>query len=182
MKLLKPFIFVAFLSSCATMSHGPEQRVIVSTPGAPHAECTLTSATLGARNFTTPEAINIPRSSEIITVSCRKKCFDDATKTFGPVINREDLAINGVITGLPPVAIDAATGRAYNYSYDFAVPMKSNHKCSPHRKGFLQGDQRDFDNQIRDFKFDEPADPLPDTLPDPNKTNDTSASENTKTK
>jgi len=182
MKLLKPFIFAILLSSCATISHGPQQRVIVSTPGAPHAECTLTSTTLGTRNFITPEAINIPRSSETINVSCRKKCFDDVTKTFGPIINGEDLAVNGVITGLPPVAIDAATGRAYNYSYDFVITMKSNHKCSPNRKGFLQGNKRDFDNQIRDFKFDELVDPLPDTLPDPNKTNDTSASENTKSK
>jgi len=171
MKLFKPLIISAILSACATTTHGPEQRVMISTPGAPHADCTLTSARLGVRNFTTPEAINIPRSAERIEVTCHKKCFDDATRIFTPVINGEDLAVSGLIGGLGPVAIDTATRRAYNYAYDFIIPMKSNHRCSPFRKGFLQGDQKDFDNQIRDFSFDQPSELPTDTNPDSSKIN-----------
>jgi len=169
MNRLKPLLCAAFLSGCATMTHGPQQRVAVSTPGAPHAECTLTSPTLGVQKFITPEAINIPRSSEKISVSCHKKCFDDATKTFQPVLNGEDLAVGGLIGGIGPVAIDAATGRAYNYAYDFDIPMRSNHRCASHRKEFLQGDQKDFNNEIKDFNFDEPPAPLPEAVQEPRK-------------
>ena len=182
MKKLGAFLFAILLSGCATMTHGPQQRVMVSTPSAPHAECTLTSATLGARKFISPEAINIPRSSEKISITCHKKCFDDATKTFDPVLNGEDLAISGLIGGIGPVTIDAATGRAYNYAYNFDVPMSSNHKCSAHRKGFLQGDQKDFDNEIKDFKLDEPPAPLSDAIQEPKKANDPNIPDNTKIK
>jgi hypothetical protein len=182
MNRLKPLLCAAFLSGCATMTHGPQQRVAVSTPGAPHAECTLTSPTLGVQKFITPEAINIPRSSEKISVSCHKKCFDDATKTFQPVLNGEDLAVGGLIGGIGPVAIDRATGSAYNYTYDFSIPMKSNHRCAAHRKGFLQGDQKDFDNEIKDFNFDQLPAPLPETISEPKKSNDPIIPDNTKIK
>jgi len=182
MRRLRAFLFAVLLPGCATMSHGPQQRVMVSTPGAPHAECTLTSETLGDRKFITPEAINIPRSSEKITIACHKKCFDDATKTFGPTLNGEDLAVGGLIGGIAPVAIDAATGRAYNHAYDFSIPMKSNRRCSAHRKGFLQGDQKDFDNEIKDFNFDQPPTPLLETIQEPKKANDPSIPDNTKIK
>lgn len=161
MRRLRVFLFAFLLPGCATISHGPHQRVMVSTPGAPHAECTLTSETLGARKFITPEAINISRSSQKITIMCHKKCFDDATKTFDPALNGEDLVVGGFIGGIAPVAIDAATGRAYNYPYDFIIPMKSNRRCAAHQKGFLQGDQKDFNNEIKDFNFDEPSAPQP---------------------
>ena len=182
MRPIKPFIMAGLLAGCATVTHGPEQRVMVSTPGAPQADCTITSTTLGTRKFKTPEAINIPRSSEKINITCTKKCFEDATRAFEPVINGEDLAIGGLIGGLGPVAIDAATKRAYNYAYDFVIPMTSNHKCSSHRKGFLQGDQKDFDNQIKDFNFDEAPEPLPEIVPDNKKTTNPNAVESSKIK
>jgi hypothetical protein len=182
MRRLRAFLFAVLLSGCATVSHGPQQRVMVSTPGAPHAECALTSATLGARKFITPEAINIPRSSEKISITCHKQCFHDATKTFDPVLNGEDLAVGGLIGGIGPVAIDAATGRAYNYTYDFRIPMKSNRRCAAHRKGFLQGDQKDFDNEIKDFNFDQLPAPLPETISEPKKSSDPIIPDNTKIK
>ena len=182
MSPIKPFIMAGLLAGCATVTHGPEQRVMVSTPGAHQAYCAMTSTTVGTRKFTTPEAINIPRSSEKITVSCHKKCFYDATKTFDPVINGEDLAIGGFIGGIGPVAIDAATSRAYNYAYDVDIPMSSNHKCAAYRKGFLQGDKKDFDNEIKDFKFDEPPAPLSDAIQEPKKPNEPHIPDNTKIK
>jgi len=172
MKLLRAFIFAVLLSGCASVTHGPQQRVIISTPGAPQADCTMISTTLGTRKFTTPEAINIPRSSEKITITCHKKCFHDATATFKPIINGEDLAVGEVIGGLASVAIDAATGRAYNYVYDFSILMQSNHRCTFHRKGFLQGDQKDFDNEIKDFNFDKPLVPLPEAVQETKKANE----------
>lgn len=175
MKWFRPYLYATILSGCATITHGPQQRIMVSTPGAPHAECTLTSPTLSVQKFITPEAINIPRSSEQISVTCRKKCFDDVTKTFNPVINGEDLATGVLIGGIGPVMIDAVTGQAYNYAYDFSISMKSNHRCTIQRKGFLQGNQKDLNNEIKDFYFDEPPVPLPEAVQEPKKTNDQNA-------
>ncbi len=155
---------------------------MVSTPGAPHAECTLTSVTLSTRKFITPEAINIPRSSEKISITCQKKCFDEATKIFDPILNGEDLAVGGLLGGIAPVAIDAVTGRAYNYAYDFSIPMTSNRRCAAHQKRFLQGDKKDFDNEIKDFNFDEPSSSLPEAIQEPKKANDLSMPDNAKNK
>ena len=155
MKLLR-ILLALLLSSCATITHDSRQRIIVSTPGAPKATCVLNSPTLGSKKFTTPEAIYIPRKSETIEVSCHKKCFSDASKIFNPVKNTEDLAMNGIAGGLPGASIDIATGKANNYPYEFTINMELNHRCKKSSKGFLDGDPKDFDSHIDDFKFDEP--------------------------
>lgn len=163
----------AAISGCATATHGPKQRVIVSTPGAPKAECTLKSHSLGVRRFTTPEAIDVPRSDEAVEISCHKKCFHDETKTFSSKLNAEELASNGFFGGfgaVGPIAIDLATKKAYDYTYDFIIEMKSNGQCRSKRKGFLDGDPKDFDNNIKDFSFDESPKPLPEISPEDLKT------------
>lgn len=144
------------------MTHGPKQRVMITTPGAPKAECTLSSKSMAEQHFTTPEAIELPRSSEVVEVHCHKKCFYDEIKTFTPVINGEDLASNGFFGGAAPLAIDLTTKKAYNYSYDLTIEMKPNRRCRAKRKGFLDGDPKDFDNRIDDFTFDDGPKPLPD--------------------
>ena len=167
---LSRIVFMALaVSGCASATHGTKQRVMVSTPGAPKAECRLTSKSLGTQRFLTPEAVEIPRSSEAIEISCHKKCFYDETKTFNSSINAEDLASNGFFVGFAgaaPIAIDLATKKAYNYTYDFVVQMKPDHRCRSKRKGFLDGDPKDFDNRIQDFSFDDNPAPLPDPAPE----------------
>ncbi len=161
MKLYKFLVIPLALAGCASLTHGKNQHVLISTPGAPHAECTVTSQSFGVKRVVTPEALNIPRSSEQITVSCHKQCYENVTKTIDPDLNTEDLASNGFF-GIATVAIDAATKRAYNYAYDFVVPMKLKSGCKKSGKSFLDGNPRDFNNQIQDFSFDDkPPPPLP---------------------
>ncbi len=165
MKLYKFLVIPLTLAGCASLTHGKNQRVLISTPGASHAECTVTSQSLGVQKVITPEALNVPRSSEQITVSCHKQCYVNATKVIAPDLNTEDLASNGFF-GIATVAIDAATKRAYNYTYDFVVPMKLKPGCNRSSKGFLDGNPKDFNNQIHDFSFDDkPPPPLPEETP-----------------
>lgn len=160
MNFRKALILTFALGGCASMTHGKNQRVIISTPGAPHAVCAVTSESLGVRYIVTPEALVLPRSSEQLKVSCHKKCFEDTARTFEPDLNTEDLASNGFF-GFAPLAVDLATQRAYNYSYDLTLPMSADHRCKKTAKGYLDGNPRDFDNRIEDFSFDGPP-PLPE--------------------
>lgn len=155
-------LMALILSGCASVSHGPKQRVMVSSPGAPYARCTISSSTLGVQSFTTPEAFMIPRSSDNIIISCSKDCFEDAQKTFTPSVNGEDVASNGFFGGAAPALIDYSTKKLYNYNYDFIIEMKPLNKCRIKKKGFLDGNQKDFDNQIKDFSFDANSKSMPE--------------------
>lgn len=143
------------------MTHGPKQRIMVSTPGVPRAQCTLTSHSLGVLDFTTPEAVELPRSSETVEVRCRKKCFFEEARTFTPVMNGEDLASNVFLGGSGPLAIDLATNRSYGYKYDFVITLKPDPRCGSKRNGFLDGNPVALDDQLDDFTFD----PVPKLLP-----------------
>jgi hypothetical protein len=58
---------------------GDSQSIAIDTPGVPRAKCVLNSVTVGRVNVTTPAQIEVDRSPEIIVVSCRKRCFLDAS-------------------------------------------------------------------------------------------------------
>jgi hypothetical protein len=161
MKSYKIILLAIAIPGCASTTHEAKQRIMLTTPGAPKAGCKLTSKSLGVQYFTTPEAIEIPRSSDSIEISCHKKCYYDEAKIFDPVINGEDLASNGFFGGAAPLAVDVATRKYYNYQYDFVIQMKPNKHCGANRKGFLDGSSKDFDNQIKDFSYDD-QNPLPE--------------------
>lgn len=115
------------------------------------------------QSIITPEALELPRSSEPIKIMCHKICFIDAERIFSPVINSENLVSNSFFGGAGPLPIDLATGKAYNYTYDFIINMELNQRCKSKKKGFLDGDPKDFDNRIEDFSFDEKVAPTLDT-------------------
>jgi hypothetical protein len=163
MKLRVILIVSAALSSCASMTNGPKQRVMVSTPGAPKAECSLYSKNTYMQSFVTPEALELPRSSEPIKIMCHKICFIDSERIFSPVITSENLISNSLLGGPGSLAIDLATKKSYNYTYEFMIKMEPDKRCKSAKKGFLDGDPKDFDNRIEDFSFDEKIAPALDT-------------------
>lgn len=55
------------------------QKIAIDTPGAPGAQCSLSSVVVGNVSVTTPGAIEVDRSPEIIVVRCRKACYLDAS-------------------------------------------------------------------------------------------------------
>lgn len=65
-------------------SQEPAARdVIVQTPEAPGAECTLTSPAIGSRTIITPASVNVT-GQDILNVSCRKECFQEGSAIVPP--------------------------------------------------------------------------------------------------
>lgn len=155
-------LFGAFtsLSACASATNGAKQRVMVSAPGAVNAKCSLISPSLGVQYFTTPEAIEISRSSEEIQIHCQKKCFKDSVSRYKPVINSEDLASNVFLGGVVPLAIDMTTKKYYSYNHEINIEMSRDGRCQKELKGFLDGEPKDYDNRIKDFSFDSSDEPI----------------------
>ncbi len=141
------------LSGCASSTRGKDQRIMVTTPGAPGASCRLLSDSQEIYSFTTPEAIQLSRASGPVEVRCQKKCFLSVVKIFTPSINGEQ-EINDISADLAFIATNLTTHKSYNYNFDFIIPMKRDSRCKPEGKAFLDGDQNDFDNAIDDFSFD----------------------------
>jgi hypothetical protein len=141
------------LSGCASSTRGKDQRIIVTTPGAPGASCRLFSGGQELNSFTTPEAILLSRTSGPVEVRCQKKCFPSAVKIFAPSINGEQ-EINDISADLAFLSTNLMTQRAYNYNFDFIIPMKHDGRCKRREKAFLDGNPNDFNNTIDDFSFE----------------------------
>lgn len=72
------------LGGCSAAAPEPTPRdVTVQTPGVPGAECTLTSPTMGAKTVTTPASINVV-GQDVVSVSCRKECFQEGSAVIPP--------------------------------------------------------------------------------------------------
>ncbi len=95
------------------------QQVAIDTPGVPGAQCTLSSVTVGRQTVTTPGAIDVDRSPEIIVVLCRKPCFLDTSTMINPEgLRKPDGSVvygypaETQLTMRPAKSCDAAAARA----------------------------------------------------------------------
>lgn len=110
------------LAGCSTIVKGTTQQIAVSTPGAPGAQCTLTSSAIGSKVVTTPATITLEKGSDNIAVICRKACFQDATGIIAS--STESMAAGNIIAGgVIGLGVDAATGamNKYNAENQFAM-------------------------------------------------------------
>ena len=74
-KALALFMLLAAVlaaAGCATIATGTTQAVVILTPGAPGATCTLTTMVVGSKVVTTFITITLEKSQENINVVCRK--------------------------------------------------------------------------------------------------------------
>lgn len=115
--------FAAFsISACATLTKGTTQQVVVNTPGAPGANCTLTSSAIGTKVVTTPAVIVLDKSQDSIAVTCRKECFQDGAGIISS--NTEAMtAGNIVFGGVVGLGVDAASGAMNKYNADNQITM-----------------------------------------------------------
>ena len=110
------------LAGCATIVKGTSQAVSVSTPGAPGAQCTLTSSAVGSKVVVTPATLTLDKGSDNIAVVCRKACFQDATGIIAS--NTETMTAGNVIAGgIIGLGVDAATGAMNKYNVDNQYTM-----------------------------------------------------------
>lgn len=90
------------------------QRIAIDTPGAPGAQCSLSSVVVGNITVTTPADVEVDRSPEIIVVRCRKACFLDASAMISSEGQRYP---DGQVI--------------YSYPEKTLVPMKPAANCPP---------------------------------------------------
>ncbi len=115
-------ITLVLLSGCATITKGTSQVISLDTPGAPGAECVLTSSSIGTKKVTTPANLSLPKGSDNITVRCEKRCFQPGIGVISS--NVEGMTAGNVILGgVIGLGVDAATGAMNKYNTNNQVLM-----------------------------------------------------------
>lgn len=105
---------VVHLPGCATITKGTTQAVAIDTPGAAGATCTLASPGIGSKSVVTPASLVLDKSQQNITVTCRKKCYQDAVGII-PSYTETMTAGNVLVGGVVGLGVDAATGAMNKY-------------------------------------------------------------------
>lgn len=114
--------FAMALAACATIVKGTTQVVTIDTPGAPKAQCTLTSTAIGSMQVTTPASVSLQKGSENIVVRCKKECYQDGVGAIAS--NTEAMAAGNLIAGgIIGLGVDAATGAMNKYNEQNQITM-----------------------------------------------------------
>jgi hypothetical protein len=123
-------IFAVTVGACATITKGTTQPIVLATPGAPGAQCTLNSPAIGTKVVTTPASIVLDKSQNSITVVCKKECFQDGTGIISS--NTETMAAGNILAGgVIGLGIDAASGAMNKYNSDNQIAMVPIPGCKP---------------------------------------------------
>lgn len=118
------------LCGCATIVKGTTQSIAVTTPGVPDAECTLSSSGIGTKVVTTPATLTVEKSSDHITVVCRKECYQDGTGIIAS--HTESMAAGNVLAGgVIGLGVDAVSGAMNRYNTDNQFAMVPIPGCVP---------------------------------------------------
>jgi uncharacterized protein YceK len=129
-------IVASILSGCATITKGTTQSLAINTPGAPGAQCTLTSSAIGSRSVVTPATIVLDKSKDAIAVRCQKECYQDGSAIIAS--NTETMTAGNVVAGgVIGLGIDAATGAMNKYNDQTDVAMVPIQGCRPTATGSL---------------------------------------------
>lgn len=145
---------IFLLNGCASSTRGADQRIIVSTPGAPGATCRVVTGDQQVFDIVSPETIQLKRNSGPVIVTCQKKCFYSEQKTFYPTTGELTRDATGIIKDVEFITVNAVTQKSINYSYDFIISMKYNRRCRGKGAGFLDGNPEELNSTIDDFSFD----------------------------
>ncbi len=108
-------VSVVSLAACATITKGTTQQISIDTPGAPGADCTLTSTGIGSKVVKTPTTLLVDKSQENIAVVCRKACYQDAVGVIPS--HTEAMAAGNIIAGgVVGLGVDAISGAMNKYN------------------------------------------------------------------
>lgn len=113
---------IGMLTGCATIMRGTTQTIALDTPGAPGAQCTLTSSSVGTKVVKTPASITVDKGSDNINVRCTRKCFEPGVGVIAS--NVEGMTAGNVILGgVVGLGVDAATGAMNKYNSNNQIVM-----------------------------------------------------------
>jgi len=108
--------------SCATLTKGTTQQVVINTPGVPGAQCTLTSASIGTKVVTAPATIVLDKSQDAIAVTCKKECYQDGVGIIAS--NTEAMSAGNIVFGgVVGLGVDAVSGAMNKYNADNQFAM-----------------------------------------------------------
>lgn len=112
----------ALLVSCASITTGTKQNVMVKTPPVNAAECTLRNSKGEWYVKSTPESVKVHRAYDDLIVSCTKKGY--GTRQRNVKSSTRGMAFgNAVFGGFVGAGVDVASGAAYLYPDEIVVPM-----------------------------------------------------------
>lgn len=122
MRYFALLIAVFSTAGCATIVKGTTQMVSIDTPGVPGATCELSSPGIGTRTVTTPTTLELDKSQHSISVTCRKRCFQDGIGVIASYT--EGMSVGNVVFGgVVGLGVDAATGAMNKYADRTSITM-----------------------------------------------------------
>lgn len=129
---------LGLLAGCASITKGTTQSISLDTPGAPGANCTLTSQGIGTKTLVTPATLVLDKSQHNVAVSCKKECFQDGVGVIAS--STESMTAGNVIVGgVVGLAVDAASGAMNKYNDVNQIAMVPVAGCKPTATGSITG-------------------------------------------
>jgi hypothetical protein len=115
-------LFIIFsLTSCASITTGPNQSLSVNTGSITGAKCSLSNNKGTWYINDTPGTVTVHRSFDDIVVKCTK---DEKTNTIKVKSNAKGMTFGNIITGgIIGAGVDAANGSGYDYPTLIHVPL-----------------------------------------------------------
>lgn len=122
MRFVGLLVCAFWITGCATIVKGTTQAVAVESPGAPGAQCELSSDGIGTQTLVTPATLVLEKSQHNISVTCRKACFQDDVGIIASY--GESMAVGNVLVGgVIGLGVDAATGAMNKYADRTTIVM-----------------------------------------------------------
>jgi hypothetical protein len=120
----------AVLAGCATITKGTTQNIAVDTPGAPGAQCTLSSEGISTVNVVTPGTVTVDKSKHAINIRCKKECYQDGAGVVSS--NTEAMTAGNILVGgVVGLGVDAASGAMNKYNEQNQIVMVPVAGCRP---------------------------------------------------
>lgn len=121
-KTIIAIIPLSLLTGCASIVNGTHQNVLVDTPPTSGASCLLSNNKGQWHIESTPGYVSVHRAYEPLAVSCHKKGYRPANRSFQSAT--KGMAFGNIVAGgLIGGGVDMADGAAYNYPDTLTVPM-----------------------------------------------------------
>lgn len=120
--LILVLLLLSFIGGCATIVKGKSQSVTVTTEP-PGAICTLVreGETIAVVN-PTPGTISVEKSSDTLTVTCKREGYQDSTGEVGTKFQAMTFG-NVIFGGIIGAAVDAGSGAMHEYEPTVTITL-----------------------------------------------------------
>ena len=107
------------VAGCSTLAMGTSQEIVVLTPDADHATCTVSEQSGGVvASVTTPGVVRLSRSRKAVQLNCRNERYQAATVTI-----RSKFASASMVQVPVGYLVDGASGAMWEYPSKVVVAM-----------------------------------------------------------